>query len=151
MEIHETAILDASVSKIWAALNDPNVLKLCVPGCQEIRVIDPNTYSAKAVIKVGFISSKFNDIKVKKTQSLENQMLSFEMSGEDVNKIGSFKQELEVRLSELNTDPQPKTNVEIKASVDLKGKFATLGKRIVEWKAKQVTGEFVDNLRNVTK
>ncbi|MDG6924301.1 MAG: hypothetical protein JRN67_13545 [Nitrososphaerota archaeon] len=149
MDIHETATLDVPISKVWSSLNDPNVLKLCVPGCQEISVIDENTYSAKAVVKVGFISSKFNNVVVKKVQAVENQLLTFEMSGEDANKIGSFKQNLGIKMSEV-LEGTPKTKIEIDATVDLKGKFATLGKRIVEWKAKNVMEEFVENLRKLS-
>jgi carbon monoxide dehydrogenase subunit G len=149
MEIHETAILDLPIARVWSSLNDPSVLKLCVPGCEDIRVVDSNTYMARATIKVGFISSRFNNILVKKTQTLENQLLKFEMTGEDQNKIGSFKQNLEIKMSEANSNSQ--TSIEINASVDLKGKFATLGKRIVEWKAKKVTEEFVENLRKLSK
>lgn len=150
MEMHETAVLDMPVSTLWKALNDPAVLKLCVPGCEEIKVVDDVTYSAKATIKVGFISSKFSDIKVRKTKAVENEFLSFEMSGEDQNRIGSFKQLLEVKMHEIE-ESGSRTTIEITASVDLKGKFATLGKRIVEWKAKKVTEEFIENLKKIPK
>lgn len=145
MEIHESAVLDLSLDRVWEALNDPGVLKLCVPGCQEIKVIDENNYVAKAVIKVGFISSKFDSIQVKKTRSVERQLLSYEMTGEDTNKIGSVKQTLNISMSPEG----PRTKIEINAVIDLKGKFATLGKRIVEWKAKGMTQEFVENLRKI--
>lgn len=150
MDLHESATLDVPIAKVWSSLNDPNILKLCVPGCQEISVLDENTYSAKAVVKVGFISSKFNNVVVKKLQAVENQLLKFEMSGEDANKIGSFKQSLAIKMSEA-FEGTPKTKIEIDATVDLKGKFATLGKRIVEWKAKNVMEEFVENLRKLSK
>jgi carbon monoxide dehydrogenase subunit G len=153
MEIHETATIDVPISRVWSALNDPSVLKLCVPGCQEIKVIDANTYSAKATIKVGFISSKFNDIRVKKLGTRENEFLSFEMVGEDSNKIGSFKQTLQIKMSEpkTTTTENHSTTIDINAAIELKGKFATLGKRVVEWKAKKVTEEFIENLRKLAK
>ena len=148
MEMHETATLDLPITKVWSSLNDPSVLKMCVPGCEDIQVVDANTYTAKATIKVGFISSKFNNIQVKKLKAVENQVLAFEMTGEDQNKIGSFKQNLEITMKEVSGST-PQTEIAINASVDLKGKFATLGKRIVEWKAKKVTEEFVENLRKI--
>lgn len=148
MEIHQSAELDAPLSEVWKALNDPNILKLCVPGCQEIKVIDENTYSAKAVIKVGFITSKFDNIHVKKVNSVENELLVFEMVGEDTNRIGSVRQVLEIKMSGDGSTNPPKSHLEINATIDLKGKFATLGKRIVEWKAKEMTADFAKNLRN---
>lgn len=149
MDLHETAVLDLPPQKVWQALNDPSILKMCVPGCQEITVVDPTTFSAKAVIKVGFITSKFDKVLVKKTQSIENELLSFEMSGEDNNRIGSFKQTLTIKMTGEGTSESPKTSLALDAQVDLKGKFATLGKRIVEWKAKSVMEEFVQNLRKL--
>lgn len=150
MEIHEKAILELPVSRVWTALNDPGVLKLCVPGCQEISVIDESTYSAKAVMKVGFISAKFDDIHVKKAQVTENQHLSFEILGEDANRIGGFKLNMEVGLVDLQEDT-PRTSIEINATVEMKGKFASLGRRLVEWKAKGMMEEFVRNLRELPK
>ena len=148
MEIHENAVLELPVSKVWAAVNDPGVLKLCVPGCQEISVVDPNNYKAKAVIKVGFIAAKFDNIQVKKVESTENQRLLFEIVGEDANRIGGFKLNMEVKLGEA-AGATPKTSLEINATVDMKGKFASLGRRLVEWKSKGMMEEFVENLRRL--
>ncbi len=148
MEIHENAVLELPVSKVWAAVNDPGVLKLCVPGCQEISVVDPNTYKAKAVIKVGFIAAKFDNIQVKKVEATENQRLLFEIVGEDANRIGGFKLSMEVKLGAV-PEATSKTSLEINATVDMKGKFATLGRRLVEWKSKGMMEEFVENLRRL--
>ncbi len=148
MDIHESAVLDLPVSRVWSAVNDPGVLKLCVPGCQEITVVDPTTYKAKAVIKVGFISSKFDNILVKKLEATENQNLVFEIAGEDANKIGGFKLNMQVKLGEVAGET-PRTSIEINATVDMKGKFATLGRRLVEWKSKGMMEEFVNNLRRL--
>ncbi len=148
MEIHENAVLELPVSKVWAAVNDPGVLKLCVPGCQEISVVDPNNYKAKAVIKVGFIAAKFDNIQVKKVESTENQRLVFEIVGEDANKIGGFKLNMEVKMGEAG-EGTPKTALEVNATVDMKGKFASLGRRLVEWKSKGMLEEFVENLRRL--
>jgi len=129
-------------------VNDPGVLKLCVPGCQEITVVDPTTYKAKAVIKVGFISAKFDNIQVRKVEATENQKLVFEIVGEDANRIGGFKLNMEVKLGEV-AGGTPKTSLEINATVDMKGKFASLGRRLVEWKSKGMMEEFVNNLRGL--
>lgn len=147
MEIHEKTVLDLPVARVWKALNDPNVLKLCVPGCQEITVVDSTTLNAKAVTKMGFITAKFDNIQVKKLEAVENQHLVLEMAGEDSNKIGSFKVNMELKLEELPGGTQ--TSMELNATVDMKGKFATLGKKLVEWKAKGTVEEFVKNLRNL--
>lgn len=148
MEIHEGGTLEMPVSRLWTALNDPNMLKMCVPGCEDIQAIDRDTYIAKAVVKVGFITSRFDKILVRRVSAVENHLLSYEMSGEDNNRIGSFRQTLQVTMKELQDAP-PKTDVAIDATVELRGKFATLGKRIVEWKAKGITAEFMENVRKL--
>lgn len=148
MEIHEKAVLELPVSRVWVALNDPNVLKLCVPGCQEISVVDETTLRAKAVTKMGFITAKFDDILMKKLQAVENEHLVLEMAGEDANRIGSFKMKMELKLGEVSGDAS-KTSMQIDATVDMKGKFATLGRKLVEWKAKGMVEEFVKNLGSI--
>jgi uncharacterized protein len=145
LEIHERAVLELPVSKVWEALNDPNVLKLCVPGCQEISVVDATTLKAKAVTKMGFITAKFEDIQMKKLQAVENEHLVLEMAGEDTNRIGSFRMKMELKLGAVPGDA-PKTSMQIDAIVDMKGKFATLGRKLVEWKARGMMEEFVKNL-----
>lgn len=148
IEIHEDAVLDLPVTRVWAVVNDPGVLKLCVPGCQEITVVDPTTYRAKAVMKVGFISARFESIQAKKVEATENQNVAYEMAGEDANRIGGFKLGVRVKLGEMAGETS-KTRLEIDAAIELKGKFASLGRRLVEWKSKSMMEEFVNNLRRL--
>ena len=148
MEIHENAVLELPISRVWAAVNDPGILKLAVPGIQELNAVDPNSYTAKAVIKVGFISARFNDVKVKRVQAIENQQLNFEISGEDANRLGGFKLNMEVKLGDIPGNP-PKTSLEVRMTVDMRGKFASLGRKLVEWKSKSMMDEFVKNLRGL--
>ena len=51
--------IDAPIEVVWAALNDPDVLRACIPGCQSLEVIGENRFRASATIKVGPISARF--------------------------------------------------------------------------------------------
>lgn len=53
MQMNDSQTIPASREKVWAALNDPAVLKLCIPGCQELDMTSPTEMTAKVVIKVG--------------------------------------------------------------------------------------------------
>src|SRR6185369_17944662 len=50
--------IEAPIEVVWAALNDPDVLRACIPGCQSLEVIGENRLRASATIKVGPISGR---------------------------------------------------------------------------------------------
>lgn len=52
-------ILPASRETVWAKLNDPNVLKLCIPGCETLAVIGENEFEAVATNKIGPVKARF--------------------------------------------------------------------------------------------
>src|SRR4029077_8982739 len=59
MEMKGEQLVPASQQKVWDALNDPQVLKACVPGCESITPAGENIYDVLMVAKVGPVSAKF--------------------------------------------------------------------------------------------
>lgn len=59
MELKGTQHIAAPREKVWAALNDPEVLKACIPGCQELNTVGENGFEAKVKAKVGPVSATF--------------------------------------------------------------------------------------------
>ncbi len=53
MQMNETQRVPAPQAKVWAALNDPEILKRCIPGCQNLEMTSPTDMTATVVIKVG--------------------------------------------------------------------------------------------------
>ena len=59
MEMQGTRQLPVSREDAWAALNNPEVLKRCIPGCNKFELTDENTYAVGVAIKIGPVSAKF--------------------------------------------------------------------------------------------
>jgi len=59
MEMKDEIRLDASRDAVWAALNNPDVLKACIPGCETLEMVSDTEFESLVVIKVGPIRAKF--------------------------------------------------------------------------------------------
>src|SRR6516165_952161 len=59
MQMNDSQRIPASRDKVWAALNDPAVLKQCIPGCQSLEVTAPNEMTATVVFRVGPVKATF--------------------------------------------------------------------------------------------
>ena len=132
-------LIPASQQDTWKALNDPEVLKACVPGCESITKVNENEYQVQMTARVGPVSAKFRgrlslfDIKPPTSYSL-----AFEGQG---GAAGFAKGAAQVKLA-------PKENqtvlaYDVKANVG--GKLAQIGSRLVDAAAKKVADEFFGN------
>jgi carbon monoxide dehydrogenase subunit G len=135
-------LIPASQQDTWRALNDPEVLRACVPGCESITKVNENEYQVQMTAKVGPVSAKFRgrlslfDIKAPTSYSL-----AFEGQG---GAAGFAKGAAQVRLSAQEN--QTRLAYDVKANVG--GKLAQIGSRLVDAAAKKVADEF---FRNFTK
>jgi uncharacterized protein len=135
-------LIPASQQETWRALNDPEVLRACVPGCESITKVNENEYQVQMTAKVGPVSAKFRgrlslfDIKAPTSYSL-----AFEGQG---GAAGFAKGAAQVRLSAQEN--QTRLAYDVKANVG--GKLAQIGSRLVDAAAKKVADEF---FRNFTK
>src|SRR5215471_34871 len=59
MQMSDSQRIPASREKVWAALNDPAILKQCIPGCQSLELTAPNEMTATVVFKVGPVKATF--------------------------------------------------------------------------------------------
>src|SRR5512134_1615557 len=132
-------LIPASQQETWSALNDPEVLRACVPGCESIARVNDNEYQVQMTARVGPVSAKFRgrlsifDIKAPNSYSL-----AFEGQG---GAAGFAKGAAQVRLSPEGS--QTKLAYEVKANVG--GKLAQIGSRLVDAAAKKVADEFFRN------
>jgi carbon monoxide dehydrogenase subunit G len=139
MEMKGEQLVPASQQATWAALNDPEVLKACVPGCESIVPAGENVYEVLMVARVGPVSAKF---KGKLTLSDINPPQSYSISFEGQGGAAGFaKGGAQVRLSPEGD--ATKLSYDVKANVG--GKLAQIGSRLVDAAAKKVADDFFKN------
>jgi uncharacterized protein len=131
--------LPANRDVVWAKLNDPEVLKTCIPGCQSLDKLSDNEMQAVAKVKVGPISAKF---KGKVILSDIDPPNGYRISGEGEGGIAGFAKGGAVVALEA-TGPGTKLTYDVQAQVG--GKIAQLGSRIVDGVAKKMADQFFTN------
>ena len=137
MEMTGEQLIAAPQQEVWDALNDPEMLKVCVPGCESIERTAENEYLVAMTARVGPVSAKFKGkLVLSDIRPPQSYSLSFEGQG---GAAGFAKGGAQVRLETL---PGGKTRLgyDVKASVG--GKLAQIGSRLVDAAAKKVADDF---------
>jgi len=128
--------LEAPRATVWAKLNDPEVLKACIPGCETLDVIGENEFQAVATNKIGPVKSRFKG-KVRLTDM--DPPNGYKISGEgDGGAAGFAKGGASVTLSDKDGGTLLTYNVE----AQIGGKLAQLGQRLVNGAAKKLADDF---------
>jgi carbon monoxide dehydrogenase subunit G len=139
MEMKGEQLISAPQKTVWNALNDPAMLKACVPGCESIELAGENTYTVLMVARVGPVSAKFKGkLTLSDIKPPDSYALSFEGQG---GAAGFAKGSAHVRL-----EPQgilTKLSYDVKANVG--GKLAQIGSRLIDAAAKKVADDFFKN------
>ena len=137
MHMSDERQIAAPPAIVWTALFDPEVLKACVPGCQELSGSADDGYEAVVVQKVGPVKATFKGaVTMKNVVEGESCTLSGEGKG---GAAGFAKGEAHVRLS-AGENGGTVLHYEVDAKVG--GKLAQLGSRIVDGFARRMAGEF---------
>src|SRR5665213_3850242 len=137
MQMNDSQRILAPKEKVWAALNDPLVLKQCIPGCQNLEMSSPTEMTATVVVKVGPVKATFGG---KVTLSELDPPNSYRISGEGSGGVAGFaKGGASVRL-ESETPEITILHYEVDAQIG--GKLAQLGGRLIDSAAKKLAGEF---------
>jgi carbon monoxide dehydrogenase subunit G len=132
-------LIAAPQQATWEALNDPDVLKACVPGCESITLVNPNEYQVLMTARVGPVSAKFRGrLSLSDIKPPHSYALAFEGQG---GAAGFAKGGAQVRLFPEND--QTRLAYDVKANVG--GKLAQIGSRLVDAAAKKVADEFFQN------
>src|SRR3982751_2106293 len=131
--------LAASREAVWAKLNDPEVLKACIPGCEELEKTEDNGFRATAKMKVGPVSARF---KGKVNLSDLDSPNGYKISGEGEGGVAGFaKGRATVNLAASNGWTLLTYNVE----GQIGGNLARLGQRLINGSAKKLADEFFSN------
>jgi carbon monoxide dehydrogenase subunit G len=136
MEMQGSRQLAITHQQSWEALNDPAVLKLCIPGCDKIEAIGENQYSLGVSLKIGPLAAKFaGKIVLSDINPPSSYTISFEGQG---GPAGFGKGNAKVQLTP-NADGHELAYT-VQASVG--GKIAQVGQRLIDGVAKSMAEEF---------
>ena len=139
MEMSGEQLVPAPQQTVWDALNNPDVLKACVPGCESIERSGDNEFQVLMVAKVGPVSAKFKGkLKLSDIRPPQSYSIGFEGQG---GAAGFAKGGAQVRLS--GAAGKTRLSYDVKASVG--GKLAQIGSRLVDAAAKKVADDFFRN------
>jgi len=136
MEMTGEYKIPAPRSKVWEALNDPETLAKCIPGCQELNKDSDTELSATVKSKVGPVSATFTG---KVTISDIDPPNGYRISGEGSGGVAGFaKGGAEVKLADDGED----TILTYVADAQVGGKLAQIGSRLIDSTAKKMANEF---------
>lgn len=123
---------------VWAALNDPEILKACIPGCQELNKTSPTEFTARVVAKIGPVKAGFGG---KVTLSDLDPPNGYTITGEGQGGAAGFaKGGAKVRLEPV--DGGAATSLRYNVDAQIGGKLAQIGSRLVEGSARKLADEF---------
>jgi carbon monoxide dehydrogenase subunit G len=139
MTMNGEAVLPAPREKVWAKLNDPEVLKACIPGCQSLDLAGPTEFAAVAKVKVGPVSATFKG----RVHLLDlDPPNGYRIQGEGEGGVAGFaKGGATVRLEDVPEGTRLVYDVE----AQIGGKLAQLGGRLINGVAKKMADEFFGN------
>jgi carbon monoxide dehydrogenase subunit G len=123
---------------VWAALNNPDILKACIPGCEELNKTSATEFVARVVAKIGPVKAGFGG---KVTLSDLDPPNGYTIAGEGQGGAAGFaKGGAKVRLEPV--DGGSATLLRYAADAQIGGKLAQIGSRLVEGSAKKLADEF---------
>jgi carbon monoxide dehydrogenase subunit G len=137
MQMNDSQRILASKEAVWAALNDPEILKQCIPGCQSLDMSSPTEMTATVAFKVGPVKATFGG---KVTLSDLDPPDSYRISGEGSGGVAGFaKGGATVRLEAEGPNV---TVLHYTVDAQISGKLAQLGARLIDSTAKKLARQF---------
>jgi carbon monoxide dehydrogenase subunit G len=144
MNLEGEETIGAPIGKVWEALNDPEVLKICIPGCESLEKKSDTEMAATVALKIGPIKARFTgEVELKNL----NPPHSYTIQGEGKGGIAGFaKGGADVKLTEQGPD---ETLLTYTVNADVGGKIAQLGSRLIVSTSKKLAGQFFSKFNEV--
>ncbi len=143
MEFAGRYVIPASPAEVWAALNDPQVLKACIQGCERMDKTDPTHFEAAVTLKIGPVKATFKGKVALDEMDPPHRCV---LRGEGAGGVAGFaKGEAEIVLSPEDGG----TALAYKAKASIGGKLAQIGQRLIDGAAKQIADDFFARFVNL--
>lgn len=137
MDMNGSATINAPLDLVWKGLNDPDILRQCIPGCETLEKQSDTEMTATVVLKIGPVKAKFEGAV---QLSNLNPPHSYTISGEGKGgMVGFAKGGADVSLAE---QPDGTTLLTYSVKADVGGKIAQLGARLIDSTAKSLAEKF---------
>ena len=137
MELQGERTIPASVDTTWSALNDPEVLKSCIAGCESLERSGPDAMTAVVALKVGPISARFKgNLSMTNVQAPNSYTINFDGQG---GVAGFGKGAADVALTAQSAQ---QTLLKYTARATVGGKMAQIGSRLIDATAAKITEDF---------
>jgi hypothetical protein len=138
MEFNRELVVAAPRAQVWAALNDVDRLRRCVPGCEALEALDDSRYQAVIKASIGPVSARFKtEFAISDRQPPESYVLSGRGSG---GPAGFGEGSARIRLIDEGTA----TRVRYDAQLKVTGKLAQIGSRLLENALHKISNQFCD-------
>jgi carbon monoxide dehydrogenase subunit G len=136
MEILGSQIIPASQQAVWDALNSPEVLKKCLPGCESVELVSPDLFQVLITVAIGPLKAKFKGtLHVTEINEPQSCVLVFEGQG---GAVGFGKGSSSVSLKTVEGG----TELTYSAQAHVGGKLAQIGSRLIDSVAKKMSDDF---------
>ncbi len=136
MELKGERLIAAPIEKVWAGLNDPEILKACIAGCESLERSGDDAFAALVAVRVGPVSAKFKGkLKMSDVKPPTSYTLHFDGQG---GVAGFGKGSADVQL----TPEAGATRLGYLARAQVGGKMAQVGSRLIDAAAAKITEDF---------
>lgn len=141
MELNGEVMVNAPRERVWSALNDPVVLRACIPGCEEITDESPTVRQLRIMVKMGPVRARFKGrVTLSEMEPPRRCIMAFEGSGGAAGMASGVSQ-----VVLLDAEGQTRLTYTVNAAVG--GKLGQIGGRMVDASAKQLADQFFIALR----
>jgi uncharacterized protein len=138
MELQGSVTIPSTPDKVWQALNDPEVLRHCIPGCEEVRQISPEEMHARVLLKLGPVRANFvGKVRLSDVRPLQGCTLNFEGSG---GSAGFAKGSSVITLASVPGGSQ----LDYTTQASVAGKLGQIGGRLIDASARQLADRFFE-------
>jgi len=143
MDMSGEVRIPAPRQRVWDALNDPEILRQAVPGCEELEKVSDTEFTAKVTLKLGPVKAAFKGKVILDNLDEPN---GYTLRGEGQGGVAGFANgEATVRL----TDDGDDTLLSYQSHATVGGKLAQVGQRVIQGASDKLTGEFFTRFSEV--
>ena len=136
MEFQGSVTIPAAPEQVWQALNNPDILRLCIPGCEEVRQISAQEMHARVLLKMGPVRANFvGKVLMTDVRAPHGYTLNFEGSG---GSAGFARGSSVITLTPIADG----TQLNYTAQASVAGKLGQIGGRLMDASARQLTDRF---------